>query len=61
LGVDYPGLGARRMATVLGLAFAIPGIGWLMLQRWLDRGDLIPSRHAPLEVEPVTDTSYPSV
>jgi predicted MFS family arabinose efflux permease len=61
LGVDYPGLGARRMATVLGLAFAIPGIGWLMLQRWLDRGDSIPRAHPSLEVEPVTDTSYPSV
>ena len=60
-GVDYPGLGARRMATVLGLAFAIPGIGWLMLQRWLDRGDPIVHAHPPIEVEPVTETSYPSV
>src|SRR5712692_1806810 len=25
-GVDYPGLGARRMATVLGLAFMVPGV-----------------------------------
>jgi len=39
LGVDHPGLGARRMAIVLGLAFILPGIVWLMLQRWLDRGD----------------------
>jgi len=61
LGVDYPGLGARRMATVLGLAFAVPGIGWLMLQRWLDRGDSIARAHPLLEVEPVTETSYPPV
>jgi hypothetical protein len=61
LGVDYPGLGARRMATVLGLAFAVPGIGWLMLQRWLDRGDSIAREHQLREVEPVTETSYPPV
>jgi predicted MFS family arabinose efflux permease len=60
-GVDYPGLGARRMATVLGLAFAVPGIGWLMLQRWLDRGDEKARAHPVLEVEPVTETSYPPV
>lgn len=65
-GVDYPGLGARRMATVLGLAFAVPGIGWLMLQRWLDRGDATDATvhvHAQtlLEGEPVTETSYPPV
>ena len=59
-GVDYPGLGARRMATVLGLAFAVPGVAWLMLQRWLDRSDT--SRLQPLrEVEPATETSYPPV
>jgi predicted MFS family arabinose efflux permease len=60
-GVDYPGLGARRMATVLGLAFAVPGIGWLMLQRWLDRGDSAVHAHPLVEVEPVTETSYPPV
>ncbi len=60
-GVDYPGLGARRMATILGLAFAVPGIGWLMLQRWLDRGDAIARAHPVLEVEAVTETSYPPV
>lgn len=60
-GVDYPGLGARRMATVLGLAFAVPGIGWLMLQRWLDRGDAAVHAQPLLEVEPVTETSYPPV
>jgi predicted MFS family arabinose efflux permease len=60
-GVDYPGLGARRMATVLGLAFVVPGIGWLMLQRWLDRGE-DKARPAPLlEVEAATERSYPPV
>ena len=58
-GVDYPGLGARRMATILGLAFAIPGIGWLMLQRWLDRGESAGCAYPQMEVEPVTETSYP--
>jgi hypothetical protein len=60
-GVDYPGLGARRMATVLGLAFMVPGVAWLMLQRWLDRVDKTDTVHPVLEVEPVTETSYPPV
>ena len=58
-GVDYPGLGARRMATILGLAFAVPGIAWLMLQGWLDRGDSIEGSRSLREAEPVTETSYP--
>jgi MFS family permease len=58
-GVDYPGLGARRMATILGLAFAVPGIAWLMLQGWLDRGDSIERPRSLVEAEPVTETSYP--
>jgi hypothetical protein len=60
-GVDYPGLGARRMATVLGLAFMVPGVAWLMLQRWLNRVDKTDTVHPVLEVEPVTETSYPPV
>ena len=60
-GVDYPGLGARRMATVLGFAFMVPGIAWLTLQRWLDRGEVIAPGHPVLDVEPVTETSYPPV
>lgn len=59
LGVDYPGLGARGMATVLGLAFAVPGIGWLLLQRWLDRGDVAARLQTKIEIEPVTETSFP--
>jgi MFS family permease len=59
LGVDYPGLGARRMATVLGFAFAVPGLAWLMLQRWLDKGDGTGRAPQLLEVEPVTEASRP--
>jgi hypothetical protein len=58
-GVDYPGLGARRMATILGVAFMLPGFAWLMLQKWLDRDGEIASLDRGLEVEPVTETSYP--
>ena len=58
-GVDYPGIGARGMATVLGLAFVVPGIAWVMLQKWLDRGDGMIHQHRPLEAEPATETSYP--
>jgi predicted MFS family arabinose efflux permease len=58
-GVDYPGLGARRMATILGVAFMLPGFSWLMLQKWLDRDGEIASLDRGLEVEPVTETSYP--
>jgi predicted MFS family arabinose efflux permease len=36
-GLDHAGLSARQMAALLGLAFLIPGIAWLALQRWLDR------------------------
>lgn len=59
LGVDYPGLGARRMATAMGLAFAIPGVAWLMLQRWLDRIDERAPERLPLEVEAAPETSFP--
>lgn len=60
-GVDHPGVGARRMATALGLAFAVPGIVWWMLQRWLDSGDEKPGVRALLEAEPATETSFPPV
>jgi predicted MFS family arabinose efflux permease len=58
LGVDYPGLGARRMAMALGLAFAVPGIAWLTLQKKLDRSDHDRQR-AILEAEPATEASFP--
>lgn len=59
LGVDYPGLGARRMATALGVAFAVPGVVWLMLQRWLDRGDGAHRESPLLEGEAATEASRP--
>jgi predicted MFS family arabinose efflux permease len=59
LGVDHPGLGARRMATVLGVAFAVPGVVWLMLQRWLDRGDGAERASQVLEADAVTEPSRP--
>lgn len=60
-GVDYPGLGARRMATVLGIGFAVPGIAWVLLQRWLDRGDVAERPPLMIEAEPATETSFPPV
>jgi MFS family permease len=60
-GVDHPGLGARRMATVLGMAFAVPGVVWLMLQKWLDREDTKARVTMLVDAEPVTETSYPPV
>jgi len=58
LGVDYPGLGARRMATALGLAFTAPGIAWLMLQKKLDKSDQRQARTI-LDTEPAAEASYP--
>ena len=58
LGVDHPALGARRMAMALGLAFTVPGVAWLMLQRKLDRGDQRRA-HTILEAEPAAEASYP--
>jgi MFS family permease len=60
-GVDHPGLGARRMATVLGLAFAVPGVAWLLLQKWLDRSYEKATLRQSLEAEPATETSFPPV
>jgi MFS family permease len=60
-GVDYPGLGARRMAAVLGIAFAVPGVVWLLLQNWLDREDTKARVPMLVDAEPATETSYPPV
>jgi MFS family permease len=38
-GLDHAHLSARQMAAILGVAFMIPGIAWLALQRWLDRSE----------------------
>ena len=58
LGVDYAGLGARRMAMALGLAFTVPGIAWLMLQKKLDNSDQRQARTI-FEAEPAAEASYP--
>jgi predicted MFS family arabinose efflux permease len=58
LGVDSPGIGPRMMASLLGVAFAVPGIAWLMLQKKLDRSDQARTP-ATLEPQPATETSVP--
>jgi predicted MFS family arabinose efflux permease len=35
-GIDHAGVSARGMASLLGLAFLLPGVVWLFAQRWLD-------------------------
>jgi predicted MFS family arabinose efflux permease len=62
-GLDHAGLSARQMAAWLGAAFLIPGLAWLVLQRWLDKfeaglGERTPSA---IEAEPATETSFPPV
>jgi predicted MFS family arabinose efflux permease len=60
-GLDHAGLSARQMATLLGIAFVIPGIAWFLLQRWLDKAEQSDTLRAPsiIEAEPVTETSVP--
>jgi Na+/melibiose symporter-like transporter len=60
-GLDHVALSARQMATILGLAFVIPGVIWLLLQRWLDRADASYAARAPsiIDAEPATETSIP--
>ena len=38
-GLDHAGYSPRQMAAWLGVAFLIPGVAWLALQRWLDRSE----------------------
>jgi MFS family permease len=35
--LDSAGFSPRRVATLLGIAFIIPGIIWLAIQRWMNR------------------------
>jgi MFS family permease len=60
-GLDHAGLSARQMAALLGIAFMIPGIAWLLLQGWLDQSDAALSAPAPtmIDAEPATETSLP--
>lgn len=41
--LDHTELGARRIATLLGLVFLIPGISWTLALRRLNRHDLVSS------------------
>jgi Na+/melibiose symporter-like transporter len=61
LGLDHAGLTARQMAMLLGGAFLIPGIGWLLLQRWLDKFDASLNDPTPtlVEAEAMAETSFP--
>ena len=60
-GLDHRGMSARQMATILGLAFVIPGIVWFMLQRRLNEAEASDADRAPsiIEAEPATETSFP--
>lgn len=60
-GLDRADLAPRTMAMLLGLAFLIPGTAWFLLQRWLDESDPDLTERAPsrIEVEPVTEASFP--
>src|SRR5262245_47081104 len=53
LGVDYAGLGARPMATIMGLAFMLPGLLWLVIQPRLDRAETVSAQSAAvIKAEP---------
>ena len=65
-GLDHAGLSARQMAAALGAAFVIPGVAWLLLQRWLDRSeaatlnaDTLNAPPQTVAAEPATETSFP--
>ncbi|HKP88219.1 MAG TPA: MFS transporter [Blastocatellia bacterium] len=60
-GIDYAGLSARQMAMLLGAAFMIPGIAWLLLQRWLDEGEsgTVVAEAQKISREPAPETSFP--
>jgi Na+/melibiose symporter-like transporter len=60
-GLDHAGLSARQMATILGIAFVIPGVAWFLLQRWLDKAEASDTGRALsiIEAEPATETSVP--
>jgi MFS family permease len=53
-GVDRAGLDARQVATAMGLAFLIPGVIWLLAQRWVNKNsETQPDRsQQTVEVEP---------
>ena len=52
--LDYRGMNPRQVASLLGLAFLIPGIAWLLIQGRLNRGET----RVELEPKPV-EASFP--
>ncbi|HJQ23357.1 MAG TPA: MFS transporter [Blastocatellia bacterium] len=60
-GLDHAGLSARQMAALLGIAFLLPGLAWLALQRWLDKSDagLNEGATAAIDAEPAAESSFP--
>jgi hypothetical protein len=60
-GLDSAGLSARLIAAMLGGAFLIPGLVWLLLQPWLDRTESKAARSEPraAEAAAATETSSP--
>jgi hypothetical protein len=49
------------MATILGLAFLVPGILWLLIQRWFDTTEASEAKQSQslIEPEPLAETSFP--
>ena len=60
-GLDTAGLSPRQMAMLLGGAFIVPGLVWLVLQPWLDRSEGQPGQPDPRPAaeQPATETSFP--
>lgn len=59
-GIDHAGFSPRQMATILGLAFLVPGIAWFFLQSWLDLGEPDDKLAATVaEAETAVETSFP--
>ena len=59
-GIDHAGLSPRQMATILGLAFLVPGIAWLLSQPWLDLGDQDEAESSSIaEAVDQAETSFP--
>jgi MFS family permease len=60
-GIDHGGFSPRQMATILGLAFLVPGILWLLIQRWFDKTEASEAEQTEslIEAEPVAETSFP--
>lgn len=60
-GIDHAGLSTRQMALALGAAFMVPGVVWLLLQRWLDDSETAVTHVEPQMItrDPASETSFP--